>query len=241
MPLHDWSELPEWDGVHQLWIVELYRDIKAKLPPGYRAGMGTVPSLTIGGPATHPDVNVQRQSAGAPQSTTTESSPDDLSAFDAEVTVQTLDPNKVIEVFRGSALIAVLELISPRNKDRDRTRAATIDRIVGYLSLGIHVMYVDVHAQPFGFSLADALAAALGYDQPPCPSPQAMAYRVGAPADGGGRSLAIRRAPMTVGQPLPAVSLPLSQTQVVPVDLEGTYSRATGDYLSWLPSMNGAE
>lgn len=239
MPLHDWSQLPEWDGVHQLWIVELYRDIKAKLPPGYRAGMATVPSLTIGGPATHPDVNVQRQPI-APPAPTPESSPDDLSAFDAEVTVLTLEPNKVVQVFRGSNLVAVLELISPRNKDRDRTRAATIDRIVGYLSLGIHVMYVDVHAQPFNFSLADALAGALGYDQPPCPTPQAMAYRVGGTADGGGRSLAIRRAPMTVGQPLPTIGLPLSLTQVIPVDLEGTYSRTTGDYLSWLPSINGA-
>jgi FKBP-type peptidyl-prolyl cis-trans isomerase (trigger factor) len=32
MPLHDWSKLPEWEGVHQLWISDLYYDISGKLP-----------------------------------------------------------------------------------------------------------------------------------------------------------------------------------------------------------------
>jgi hypothetical protein len=67
-----------------------------------------------------------------------------------------------------------------------------------------------------------------------------MAYRVGLTADGGGRTLAVRRAPLAVGEPLPMISLPLSLSRTVPVDLEVTYSAAAGDYLSWLPSLNGA-
>jgi len=236
MPLHDWSKLPEWDGVHQLWIVELYRDVKARLPPGFRAGMATVPGLTIGAPATHPDVSVQRTALNAP----VEYPAGDLSAFDTEVTLLTLEPCKAINVYRDRDLVSVLELLSPANKDRPKTRQAMVDRIVGYLALGIHVMYVDVHAQPFEFSPADAIAAALDYSQPPCPSPQALAFRVGGPLNGEGRLLAIRRAPLTIGQALPTIGLPISQTQVVPIDLEGAYARATGEYLSWLPSVNGS-
>jgi hypothetical protein len=238
MPLHDWSRLPEWEGVHQLWIVGLYKDIKAKLPPGYRAGLATVPSLTIGGPATHPDVSVQR--TPSPPGPSGEPAPDELSGFDPEVTLLALDPTTMVRVYRGSELVAAVELISPRNKDREASRAATVDRIVGYLALGVHVLFVDVHPAPQAFSLADAIASALEYPQPPCPSPHAMAYRVGLTADGGGRTLAVRRAPLAVGEPLPMISLPLSLSRTVPVDLEVTYSAAAGDYLSWLPSLNGA-
>ncbi len=241
MPLHDWSKLPEWDGVHQLWIVELYRDIKSKLPPGYRAGMATVPSLTVGFPATHPDVSVQRNGPNPAPLLPADISPDDLSAFDTEVTISTLDSSKAIEVFHDRDLVAVLELISPRNKYRLSTRTGTVDKIVGYLSLGIHVMYVDVHARPYEFSLADAIAKSLDYPQIPCPSPQAMAYRINWPLQEGDRTLAVRRAPLAIGQPLPSIGLPLSQTLIVPVDLEATYTRATGEYLSWLPSINGAD
>jgi hypothetical protein len=237
MPLHDWSQLPEWEGVHHLWIGELYRSLKASLPPGYRAGLATVPGLTVGGTATHPDVNVQRQPGRA--AAVPEPSLDDLTGFDAEVTVLSIDPTKMVRVYRGIELVAVLELISPRNKDRDSTRATTVDRMVGYLALGVHVLFVDVHAAPSTFSLADAIAATLDYPQERCPSPHAMAYQVRGPVEGGGQSLAIRRAPLTIGQPLPTVPLPLGRALRVDVDLESTYVTAASDYLSWPPSPNG--
>src|SRR4051812_39374819 len=138
MPLHDWSRLPEWEGVHQLWIVGLYQDIKSKLPPGYRAGLATVPSLTIGGPATHPDVSVLRgQSLADPAA---DAVPNEMAGFETEVTLLALDPTTMVRVYRGSDLVAAAELISPSNKDREGSRAATVDRIVGYLALGVHVL-----------------------------------------------------------------------------------------------------
>jgi hypothetical protein len=166
-------------------------------------------------------------------------SADDGLAFDAEVSLLTLDSNTILQVFRGGNLVAALELISPGNKDRDSVRKTTVDRFVGYLALGIHLTFVDVHAQPLKFSLADAIARDLDFPQPPCPAPQAISYRVGNAPDRG-RSLAVRRAPLTIGEALPMVPLSLTQFQHVAVDLEMTYSSATSDYLSWLPSLNGA-
>ena len=32
MPLHDWAALAGWEGVHQVWIVELLYWIKPRLP-----------------------------------------------------------------------------------------------------------------------------------------------------------------------------------------------------------------
>jgi len=62
--------------------------------------------------------------------------------------------------------------------------------------------------------------------QPPCPAPFAVSYRVGEPAPGGGRFLALWRRPLTVGAPLPSVRLPLSLREEAEVDLEQTYHRA---------------
>lgn len=37
MPLHDWADRPGWEGVHHLWIAEILRWVKPRLPLGYRA------------------------------------------------------------------------------------------------------------------------------------------------------------------------------------------------------------
>jgi hypothetical protein len=234
MPLHDWSKLPDGENVHQLWIVELFRWIKARLPAGYRAGLGTVPALTIGSPPLHPDGNVQHRHE---QPAAVESGPslDPTSDHgvtwqpDVELEVLTLDPSKVVQVTRQGRLIAVVELISPRNKDRREACTLAQSRYLGYLIHGVHLLLVDVHPQPVAFSFADTLAEALGISQPRCPALLAISYRVSDLAPGGGRMLAIGQRPLTVDAPLPAMWLPLTVDRAVPVDLEDTYTKATAD------------
>lgn len=240
MPLHDWSQLPEWEGVQHLWISELYYDIRDKLPPGYRAGLGTVPALTIGASSTRPDVGVLR-TADKQVTPLAAASNANQFEFEAELDVLSLDASSIVQVFRKHDLVAVLELISPRNKDRESTRITTRDRIIGYLMLGVHVVYVDVHSRPSDFSLADFVAKSLELTQPALCGPHSMAYRVGSPSDKQGRSLAMRQNPFTIGQPLPALGLPLNREISVSVDLETTYTKVTQSYLSWLPFANGSE
>ena len=48
MPLHDWTDGLGWEGVHHLWISELLRWIKPRLPVGYRAYIGSAPTVEIG-------------------------------------------------------------------------------------------------------------------------------------------------------------------------------------------------
>ncbi len=90
-----------------------------------------------------------------------------------------------------------------------------------------------MHRRPVSFSFAERIAQELELEQPSCPAPFAVAYRVGEPAPGGGRFLALWRRHLAVGSPLPAMWLPLSVRESVPVDLEATYHRATeAAYLS---------
>ena len=140
----------------------------------------------------------------------------------------TLDPETAVYVERQGRLIAAVELISPRNKDRPIARSAYLARYLGYLLDGAHLVIIDVHRRPVGFSFADQIAAELHLKQPSVLPPMAVSYRVGEPAATGGRLLAIWRRPMTVGEALPPIPLPLIQQEVT-LDLDQTYARAAED------------
>jgi hypothetical protein len=238
MPLHDWTELTGWDGLHQIWIVELLYWVKPRLPPGYRAYVGTTPTFAVAAPPEdRPDVGVHGVLSGPPSAPDT--APQETAAGapteepDQEIAVASLETSSALLVERQGRLIAAVELVSPRNKDRLAAREAYASSYVGYLLKGIHLLLVDVHRLPLRFSFADRIAAELRMVQPSCPAPFAITYRVGERAPGGGKYLGIWRRPLALGAPLPTVRLPLSLHETVTVDLEQTYTRAAAAaYLS---------
>ncbi len=239
MPLHDWATLSGWEGVHQVWIVELLYWIKPRLPDGYRAYIGMTPTFAIGAPGEErPDVGVRAVPQGngsslseAESSTAAPGEPDEEP--DQEIAVSTLSGEPALLVENQGRLIAAVELVSPRNKDRPSACAAYASTYAAFLLKGVHLLLVDVHRRPLRFSFADRIAEELRVEQPACPVPCAVSYRVGEPAPNGGRFLAIWRRSLTVGAPLPRMRLSLSLQDAMFVDLEQTYGRAAAAaYLS---------
>jgi Protein of unknown function (DUF4058) len=232
MPLHEWSDRPGWERMHHLWITELLRWVKPRLPGGYRAYIGSAPLLAVGAPADRPDVSVRTWSPveamrqAEPASAETSADP---AVPDEEIAVATLDPETAVYVESQGRLIAAVELISPRNKDRPIARSGYMARYLGYLLEGAHLVLIDVHRRPTGFSFADQIATELNLRQPSLLPPLAVSYRVGEPAATGGRLLAIWRRPMTVGDALPPLPLPLTSDREVILDLDQTYARAAED------------
>jgi hypothetical protein len=226
MPLHDWNEVKGWDGVHHLWIAELLHWIKPRLPEGYRAYIGSAPLLAVGEPEGRPDVSVRTASVPRSEEAGPTRASEEATEPDEEIAVATLDPTHTLFVAREGWLVAAVELVSPRNKDRLAARALYTSRYAGYLLSGVHLLLVDVHPRPYAFSFADEIARELQFAQPPCPPPAAVAYRVGEPAPTGGRLLATWRRRLEVGAALPALRLPLTAEVSVPVDLEQSYMRA---------------
>ena len=129
MPLHNWTDDRGWDSVHPFWLAYLVEWIQPRLPEGYKAFLGGVPALTVASGNGKPDVSVRQWEAQptvvAAATETAVLEPD----LEASVAFR-LDPQRAVHVDFHGQLIAALELVSPRNKDRVgakvRTRYAQI-------------------------------------------------------------------------------------------------------------------
>lgn len=227
MPLHDWTDERGWDSVHPVWLTYLLEHVQEQLPEGYKAFLGGVPSLTVDSGHGRPDVSVRgwEPVPGVDTAGGTGGLDPDL---EASVSVL-LAPERAVHVDLHGRLIAALELVSPRNKDRAGAKETYAGRYLGYLRLGVHLLLVDVLPRPRGYSFSDAVTAGLGLDLPPLPPPFAAAYRVGEAVpvgDDAGSLLGVWRRPLRAGDPLPTLPLPLDVHRSVPIDLEQTYTRA---------------
>jgi hypothetical protein len=229
MPLHDWTDRPGWEGLHIFWMTEIARALRADLPAGYRAVIGSSPLVAVGVAPVKPDVAVTNGSAPPHPATRPGTTPEP----DVEVAVSTLEEDASVQVERAGRLVAVVELISPRNKGRPTAREQYAARYLSYIRGGVHLLLVDVHRRPLDFSFPQLIADSLGEQLPIPPAPSVVSYRVGSAAATGGRMLAVWQHPLTVGEPLPLMPLQLTIDESVMVDLEATYSRACADsYIS---------
>src|SRR4051795_7710492 len=127
MPLHNWNEVTGWDGVHHLWITELLRWVKPRLPEGYRAYIGSAPTVAVGAPRERPDVSVRRwaEEQGQPPTSAAEPGATEtpLDEPDEEISVPALDASTALYIERQGRLVSAIELVPPRNKDRPVARA----------------------------------------------------------------------------------------------------------------------
>lgn len=228
MPLHDWTDERGLDSVHPFWLAYMVEWVQPRLPKGYRAYLGSVPALTPAAGEGRPDVGVRRWEpeppVHSPGGEAVVIEPD----LEARAAVR-LDPQPAVHVDLGGRLVAAIELVSPRNKDRAAAKTTYSARYLGYLRLGVHLMLIDVLPRPRGFSFADTVASDLTLETPPLPPPFAAAYRVGevVPTDDGTGSLVgVWQRPLEIGMPLPLLPLALSIHDAVIVDLEETYRRA---------------
>ena len=202
MALHDWAKLDGWEGVHQFWTNEIARDLKANLPPGYRAIVGGSPLVLMPENGGKPDVAVSQllprpeSSEGAARSPL---EPD----YQAAVTFLEQD------LTRSGRVVAVIELISRRNKDRNESREQYGNRYLGYLRNSVNVFVVDVHRRPANFSFSQSIAAALELPTPQLPTPHVISYGLRGPAAAGSTS---GNAPSPLANPSPRYRSPCSTT-----------------------------
>ena len=125
----------------------------------------------------------------------------------------------------GWKLVAAVELVSPRNKDRSTARRAFATKVASYLQQGVSVVTVDVvterHAN-LHEDIANTLHLSDSFDWSAPSGLSAVCYRL-LRVDGKER-LEVWPFALAVGSELPTVPLWLEPNFAVPLELELTYT-----------------
>jgi hypothetical protein len=137
---------------------------------------------------------------------------------------------RVFDIRRERRLVAAIELVSPRNKDRPESRGQFVAKCAALLRKRVSVTIVDLVTVRQA-NLYGQLLELIGQSDPafgPEPTPTyAAACRWGARPEG--RWLEVWRRPLVVGEPLPVLPLWLGDDVAIELDLEAAYEQTCRD------------
>ena len=220
------SEQRSWEGFQGLWAAAIVEKLNSDvLAEEYFADMhvhiGSQVEIDVAALQEKPGPG-ERRSAREPGATAMWAPPT------ASMVMPALFPDDIeVQVFTtttGASLVAVIELVSPGNKDRLEARRAFAAKCVSYLSRGIGLVVVDVVTNRLA-NLHNEMAAWLGCGAPflmePASSTYCAAYRPSQQREGG--QIEIWPVPVHPGDRLPVLPLALRNAGSAPLDLESTY------------------
>lgn len=239
MPVHDWTKVDAgiFHDLHVAWIGELRTILNdGLLPDGFyalaeqHAGKPIADVLTLHGGVAPP--------SGARFGLPPDSSGGGAALAEAPPRVRhrrTVVPSAAglrrsiaLRHVSGHRLIALIEILSPANKDRPDSIDAFCEKVAAALNAGVNVLVVDLFPpgphDPNGMhgALLDRLAVAIepDEDEPSADEPlMLVAYTGPPPID-----LYVERA--APGVPLPDMPLFLDRDHYVNVPLAATYESA---------------
>ncbi|HEY7156141.1 MAG TPA: DUF4058 family protein [Gemmataceae bacterium] len=208
MPLLDHFHPPlsderHWESFHTAWAGALADDLNRRLAEDYFAEEQATATLPpqVGSPPAAPFTIPA------------------VFADDFEV--------RVFSTETGPTLVAVIELISPRNKDRAEARRAFAIKCASYLHQGISLIVVDIVTSRRA-NLHTQIMELLNVTELSHLPADAMLYAVAyQPLRRQGREeIDLWPVPLAVGGTLPLLPLALNAELHMPVDLEATYMDA---------------
>ena len=233
MPLRDHFHSPvndthSWDEVHGGWPMEIVRHLTTILPPGYRAGpkvhLGSAFEVDVGAyerDDRDPDAGLDSGDGGT--ATLTATAP--TFTLEADLTDQDEYEVRIYDTERGRTLVATIEIVSPANKDRPRTRDLFTGKSAALLNQGVCVSVVDLVSVRQANLYAELVEMYGGADPrlaDPPPYLYAATLRTYKSPKGCSR-LETWFYPMTFGQPLPTLPIWLSEELRVELPLEVSY------------------
>jgi hypothetical protein len=225
MPIHDWTRVDAglFHDFHQDWTIELRRSLNAgRLPPGYVA----LTDQQAGGPI--PDVlTLNRRPKGTAQPepasglALANAPPRARFVVEAEEDTYARRANRIRIQHRHGEVVAVIEIVSPGNKNSSNGLRAFVRKAADLIWQGIHLLIVDLFPpsarDPQGIHKAiwDEITDR-PFELPPDKQLTVVAYRA-APV----KTAYVE--PVAVGDDLPALPIFLTETEYVPAPLEETY------------------
>jgi hypothetical protein len=148
MPIHDWTRVDAgtFHAFHTAWVTHLSETLNdGILPPGYYALPEQHLGKTIGDVLTLHSGTPSEQ-APSPEAGTLllETPPRVGKKVTASATPRALRRTLAVRHISGHRIIALLEIVSPANKDRPRHVDEFAAKAVTALCNGVHLLLVDV-------------------------------------------------------------------------------------------------
>ena len=238
MPIHDWTRVTAgtFHAFHLAWIAALQRELnRGILPAGYYALAEQVAGDAQPDVLTLQQVGPASPSSGVPWEAGTEGgiavkTKEPHASIEDSVTEAMLLAAKrrriAIRHATGDRVVALIELVSVGNKDRKGAVEAFVDKAVGALEEGYHVLLIDLFP-PGPYDPAGMHGAVWrrlnGQYTPPADRPLTLAaYQA---ADG----IKCYVEPRAVGDDLVDLPLFLSADRYVDAPLRSTYAAAFGE------------
>ncbi len=224
------NELPSWESFHSFWAVVLGERLNQMLPRRYKAVVQTHLGSYVEADVAEFERPIEAGNGAAEGET-------------GGVAVQTWAPPitklvapaifpddfevQLFEQWGGWRLVAVVELVSPRNKDRAESRRAFAAKCATYLQRGVGLIVIDIVTER-RFNLHNELSELLGWGEslwmPADRFLYTVAYRPLRRQEKN--EIDLWPVPLSVGSPLPVLPLALKGSQAIPLDLETTYTDA---------------
>jgi hypothetical protein len=232
MPLLDHFRPPlgashPWKGFHSAWANAITNQLNEVLPEGFYA----IPEVPLGDQIEIDVASFERPGDGAGAAGGT------VAAVWAPPKARLAAPvdfgrvrSVEVHIFQdsgGPQLRAAVELVSPGNKDRPRSRLTFAGKCVGYLERGVELVVLDtvttrranLHAE---IAAVLETSAEMTWDSPS--SLAAIAYRTA--AEGERARVEASPEPLSLGAELPTLPLWLGADLCLPLPLEESYTTA---------------
>ena len=234
MPLLDHFHPPlypqrAWESFHSRWANSIADTLQRLLPPRYFAEV----QIHLGS-RVEADV-AEFEGAAAPNEEPTKGSADGVALQTwappaATLVLPAVFPDDLEVHVRDerddARLVAVVELVSPRNKDRPDSRRAFAAKSAAYLQRGIGVIILDIITSRQANLHNELMQLHLGepFALPAEVSLYAVSYHPVRRQENNQIDVWLAR--LALGNPLPVLPLGVRGFRAVPVDLEATYSDA---------------
>jgi hypothetical protein len=228
MPLRDHFHPPlsnktSWEGFHGAWPTMMVLQLNRHLPDQFvaepRVHVGAEIEVDIGaleGDEADPPASDASGLAYAPAEPSVAVETELLDASEYEVRVFDLKHNR--------RLVAAVEIVSPSNKDRPKSRQAFVAKCEALLRKGVSVAIVDLVTEKHFNLYAELLELIDRTDPTFGPEPPAV-YAAACRWIPGGRRHILQTwsHALRLGQALPTLPVWLAENFAVPLELEASY------------------
>jgi hypothetical protein len=231
MPVHDWTRVEAgiFHDFHNAWITELRNALNAGiLPADYyalgeqHAGRFVADILTLH--AIQPSTQLPPLPPSEGALALAEAPPKVRRQLTGSETYRQRRRTLAIRHVSGHRLVAVLEIVSPANKDRPESVEEFVAKAVELLELGVHIVLIDI-LRPGRHDPRGLHGAIWNYfDEEPYDFPPAEPFTLASYCAGPPTKAYLEH--LAVGGILAEMPLFLSPDRYIPVPLDATYQAA---------------